>query len=114
MVAKLEDAGVVLQHGGDLHLNRVPQLLPLSGDESGAVRREQAGTPRRTGARLTWLSIFSSTRVALLAMALMMAFMPSAVMKFDSMLRLCRLVFSCSISAHACSTHTHTHTESGV
>lgn len=29
VVAELEDAGVVLQHGGDLHLYRVSQLLSL-------------------------------------------------------------------------------------
>lgn len=29
VVAEFEDAGVVLQHGGDLHLNGVSQLLPL-------------------------------------------------------------------------------------
>lgn len=29
MVAELEDAGVVLQHRGNLHLNWVSQLLPL-------------------------------------------------------------------------------------
>jgi len=29
VVPELEDAGVVLQHGGDLHLHRVSQLLPL-------------------------------------------------------------------------------------
>lgn len=57
----------------------------------------------------TWLSILSSTSVALLAIALMIAIMPSAVMKLDSILRLCKLVFSCSISAHAWYTHTHIH-----
>lgn len=29
VVAESEDAGVVLQHGGDLHLHRISQLLPL-------------------------------------------------------------------------------------
>ena len=38
----------------------------------------------------------------------MTAIMPSEVMKFDSILRLCKLVFSCSISAHAWRTHTNT------
>lgn len=44
--------------------------------------------------------------MAFLATALMTAIMPSEVMKFDSILRLCKLVFSCSISAHAWCTHT--------
>ena len=29
VVSEFEDAGVVLQHGGDLHLHGVAQLLPL-------------------------------------------------------------------------------------
>lgn len=33
VVAELEDTGVVLQHGGDLHLYGVTQLLPLSEED---------------------------------------------------------------------------------
>lgn len=39
VVAKSEDAGVVLQHGGDLHLHRVSQLLPLR--QTGEKKRFQ-------------------------------------------------------------------------
>lgn len=51
---------------------------------------------------LTWLSTLSSLRVVLWYMALMMLIMPALVMKLDSMLRLCRVLFSISISATAC------------
>lgn len=44
----------------------------------------------------------SSLRVVLWYMALMMLIMPALVMKLDSMLRLCRVLFSISISATAC------------
>lgn len=36
VVAELEDAGVVLQHAGDLHLYRVSQLLPLQRGKEGS------------------------------------------------------------------------------
>lgn len=49
VVAEAQDAGVVLQHGGDLHLHRVSQLLPLWGGQSG-VRRLAAR--RRLAAHL--------------------------------------------------------------
>lgn len=41
VVAEFEDAGVVLQHGGDLHLNRVSQLLPLqrTGEEKAVSEK---------------------------------------------------------------------------
>lgn len=55
------------------------------------------------------MSILISVNVLLLAMALTMAFMPSQVMKLDSMLRLCRVVFSWSISATAWFTNIHTY-----
>lgn len=35
VVAKLEDAGIVLQHGGDLHLNCVAKFLPLNQKTEG-------------------------------------------------------------------------------
>lgn len=41
VVAEFEDAGVVLQHGGDLHLDRVSQLLPLHGREEGDAAHSQ-------------------------------------------------------------------------
>lgn len=51
---------------------------------------------------LTWLSTLSSLRVLFWYMALMMLIMPALVMKLDSMLRLCSVLFSASISATAC------------
>lgn len=44
VVAEFEDAGVVLQHGGDLHLNRVSKLLPLQ--QTGSSVRRKWSPPR--------------------------------------------------------------------
>lgn len=52
----------------------------------------------------TWLSTLSSLRVLFWYMALMTLIMPALVMKLDSMLRLCSVLFSASISATACRT----------
>lgn len=107
VVPEAHHGGALLQHRRHLHLHRVTQPLALRGGgtvgPNWAHWANRAHAPGHSWVPIpTWLSTLSSLRVLFWYMALMMLIMPALVMKLDSMLRLCSVLFSVSISATAC------------